>query len=182
MRTGSSRRLKWYPTTYTWVSSWLPFTVDKGLSWLIIILSKDKSTWHSHRLWGIVWICLDEPILIAVSKPLLSEFGIHLRLESCVAFRSSVCTTLGWRLNSVEPCLSFVWLLWFYCSPQRSGCTLPQRSGRSWWLTQPEPGSSRLTLTSYFRGKTVLFFKGCSNICCPIKSFQIFELSTTYPD
>ena len=26
--TGSSRRFKWWPTTYTWVSSWLPFTVD----------------------------------------------------------------------------------------------------------------------------------------------------------
>ena len=28
MRTGSSRRFKRYPTTYMWVSSWLPFTVD----------------------------------------------------------------------------------------------------------------------------------------------------------
>ena len=28
---------------------------------------------------------LDEPIFIAVSKPLLTEFGIHYRLESCVA-------------------------------------------------------------------------------------------------
>ena len=28
MRTGSSRRFKQYPTTYMWVSSWLPFTVD----------------------------------------------------------------------------------------------------------------------------------------------------------
>ena len=27
---------------------------------------------------------LDEPVLIAVSKPLLTEFGIHHRLESCV--------------------------------------------------------------------------------------------------
>ena len=26
---------------------------------------------------------LDEPVLIAVSKPLLTEFGIHHRLESC---------------------------------------------------------------------------------------------------
>ena len=26
---------------------------------------------------------LDEPVFIAVSKPLLTEFGIHLRLESC---------------------------------------------------------------------------------------------------
>ena len=28
MKTGSSRRFKRYPTTYMWVSSWLPFTVD----------------------------------------------------------------------------------------------------------------------------------------------------------
>ena len=26
---------------------------------------------------------LDEPVFIAVSKPLLTEFGIHRRLESC---------------------------------------------------------------------------------------------------
>ena len=26
---------------------------------------------------------LDEPVFIAVSKPLLTEFGIHFRLESC---------------------------------------------------------------------------------------------------
>ena len=26
---------------------------------------------------------LDEPIFMAVSKPLLTEFGIHHRLESC---------------------------------------------------------------------------------------------------
>ena len=29
---------------------------------------------------------LDEPVLIAVSKPLLTEFGIHHRLKSCEAF------------------------------------------------------------------------------------------------
>ena len=29
---------------------------------------------------------LDEPVFMAVSKPLLTEFGIHHRLESCVAF------------------------------------------------------------------------------------------------
>ena len=28
--------------------------------------------------------CLDEPVFMAVSKPLLTEFGIHHRLESCV--------------------------------------------------------------------------------------------------
>ena len=29
---------------------------------------------------------LDEPVFIAVSKPLLTEFGIHHRLESCEIF------------------------------------------------------------------------------------------------
>ena len=29
---------------------------------------------------------LDEPVFIAVSKPLLTEFGIHHRLESCDSF------------------------------------------------------------------------------------------------
>ena len=29
---------------------------------------------------------LDEPVFIAVSKPLLTEFGIHCRLESCVQY------------------------------------------------------------------------------------------------
>ena len=28
---------------------------------------------------------LDEPVFMAVSKPLLTEFGIHHRLESCEA-------------------------------------------------------------------------------------------------
>ena len=29
---------------------------------------------------------LDEPVFMAVLKPLLTEFGIHYRLESCEAF------------------------------------------------------------------------------------------------
>ena len=33
---------------------------------------------------------LDEPVFMAVSKPLLTEYGIHYRLESCVCF----CTAL----------------------------------------------------------------------------------------
>ena len=31
--------------------------------------------------------CFDEPVFIAVSKPLLTEFGIHHRFENCVCFR-----------------------------------------------------------------------------------------------
>ena len=30
--------------------------------------------------------CLDEPVFMAVSKPMQTEFGIHHRLESCGVF------------------------------------------------------------------------------------------------
>ena len=30
--------------------------------------------------------CLDEPVFMTVSKPLLTELGIHHRLESCVTY------------------------------------------------------------------------------------------------
>ena len=32
---------------------------------------------------GYRFNCLDEPVLKAVAKPMLTEFGIHNRLESC---------------------------------------------------------------------------------------------------
>ena len=32
---------------------------------------------------------LDEPVFMAVSKPLLTQFGIRHRLESCVGFTST---------------------------------------------------------------------------------------------
>ena len=37
---------------------------------------------------------LDESVYTAVSKPLLTEFGIHHRLESCVGFLPTVCPKL----------------------------------------------------------------------------------------
>ena len=42
---------------------------------------------------------LDEPVFMAVSKPLLTEFGIHYRLESC-ALR--MCKDLNNLKNSIE--------------------------------------------------------------------------------
>ena len=39
---------------------------------------------------GYLLNCLDEPVFMAVSKPLLNEFGIHHRLESCVASTGKV--------------------------------------------------------------------------------------------
>ena len=42
---------------------------------------------------------LDEPVLIAVSKPLLTEFGIHHRLENCEPFAKNPIMVL---LKSVK--------------------------------------------------------------------------------
>ena len=53
MRTGSSRRFKRYPTTYRWVSSQLPFTVDSDKPGLALIQSKGKTTWNSHIGYGV---------------------------------------------------------------------------------------------------------------------------------
>ena len=36
----------------------------------------------TYRLWGIVRNRLDEPVFIAVSEPLLTDFDIHCTLES----------------------------------------------------------------------------------------------------
>ena len=32
--------------------------------------------------------CLDEPVFMAVPKPMLTEYGIHYRLESCEAYKA----------------------------------------------------------------------------------------------
>ena len=52
-QTGSSRQFKRYPTTFMWVLSWLPFTVDLGLFWFILIHSKGKPTWNSDIGCGV---------------------------------------------------------------------------------------------------------------------------------
>ena len=65
------------------------FTVDYGLSWFILIHSKGSRLETHIQVVGYRLNRLDEPIFIAVSKPLLTEFGIHLRLESCVSLSSS---------------------------------------------------------------------------------------------
>jgi len=58
----------------------------------------------TYRLWGIVLNRLDEPTLIEVSKPLLTEFDIHHRLESCGALQDDFN-------NSTHPCQFKVRLL-----------------------------------------------------------------------
>ena len=40
------------------------------------------------------WNRLDYPVFIAASKPLLTEFGIHDRLESCALFVLSKLTKI----------------------------------------------------------------------------------------
>ena len=40
---------------------------------------------------------LDEPVFMAVPKPMLTEFGIHYRLESCV-----VCSHVMKRFDFFE--------------------------------------------------------------------------------
>ena len=48
---------------------------------------------------------LDEPVFIAVSKPLLTEFGIHHRLESFVnRMREQIST-------AVKKCSNYVFML-----------------------------------------------------------------------
>ena len=46
---------------------------------------------------------LDEPVFMAVSKPLLTEFGIHHRLESCAYLSQLVELGVGVHLS--EPYL-----------------------------------------------------------------------------
>ena len=43
---------------------------------------------------------LDEPVFLAVSKPLLTEFGIHHELESCVTIYSVLCGQASQQSNS----------------------------------------------------------------------------------
>ena len=57
---------------------------------------------------------LDEPVFIALSKPLLTEFGIHYRLESCdslnvffmTSFRPPTCISVLKRLRPATSRLS----------------------------------------------------------------------------
>ena len=46
---------------------------------------------------------LDEPVFIAVAKPMLTEFGIHYRLESCdgLPLISSKCSQETQRFSAV---------------------------------------------------------------------------------
>ena len=69
MKTTSSRRFKRYPTTY------VSFKLTSLYCVLRIIL----------------------PVFIAVSKPMLTEFGIHQRLESCALLSYSKSQLTDYR-------------------------------------------------------------------------------------
>ena len=43
---------------------------------------------------------LDEPVFMAVTKPLLTEFGIHHRLESCKGPSFELTDKVCWFTNS----------------------------------------------------------------------------------
>ena len=45
---------------------------------------------------------LDEPVFMAVPKPMLTEFGIHYRLESCDGLQSIL---KGYSITTVIMCL-----------------------------------------------------------------------------
>ena len=55
---------------------------------------------------------LDEPVFIAVSKPLLTEFDIHQRLESCGGYNIQLKPLWSVdRLNLLEnPPLTTIWI------------------------------------------------------------------------
>ena len=51
---------------------------------------------------GYHWNLLDEPVIVAGSKPMLTEFGIHHTLESCDLDKEVVYVEIE-RGSSLEP-------------------------------------------------------------------------------
>ena len=56
-------------------------------------MSSRDLTWNSHKGCdvGYCWNDLDEPVFLEGQKPLVTEFGIHQRLEGCVNSNSYNC-------------------------------------------------------------------------------------------
>ena len=123
MKMGSSRRFKWYPTTYMWVSSWLFLTVDYGLSWFILILSKGKLTWHSPVGCGVSIDLSWWAHFHGRPESMVTEFGIHYRLESCDYYFVPFHKTWKMKLR----------------------CRLRQRRKRLWLWGQSQMKSTRHT-------------------------------------
>ena len=64
--------------------------------------------------------CLDEPVFIAVSKPLLTEFGIQYRLESCACGRK-----VGSGNTMLKVAHHGVTIFHFFALPSSSCSVLP---------------------------------------------------------
>ena len=63
---------------------------------------------------------LDEPVFMAVSKLLLTEFGIHHRLESCALFSAK-----PWhRQFCSEASLYYLWRLWSQPRLAKPSCSV----------------------------------------------------------
>ena len=57
--------------------------IERSLNEDYFIHSKGKSTCHSHISCMVCFNSLDKPVFTAGPKLMLTEFGIHKRLESC---------------------------------------------------------------------------------------------------
>ena len=97
MKTCSSRRFQWYPTTY------MCWAMTKPLLWIRLILSHSKG-WaglNTYRLWGIIGIVLMSTFLIHAyfirsrefAKPRL--FSREISTVSCVY---SLCHSSGYAI------------------------------------------------------------------------------------
>ena len=69
---------------------------------------------------GYCFNCLDEPVFIAVSRPLLTEFGIHYRLESCACGRE-----VGSGNTTLKVAYHGVTIFRFFALPSSSCSVLP---------------------------------------------------------
>ena len=113
MKTGSSRWFKLYPTTYMWVSSWLPVTVDQGLSWFILILSKGRLAWNfTSRLSGIFWIVLMSLILWQCQNPCRLSLAFIIDWRVVLSFTSG-CRYLDAVAGSLQNLVLLVLCLCF---------------------------------------------------------------------
>ena len=102
----------WYLTTYLWVSNWLPFALNLGLSWFILILREGSWLVAIHKIG-----C--EASMGPFSKPLPTCFFIHHRWESNVWFKSgNVHTTTTTKKIAWQKQRGSLWKVVFPITPQ----------------------------------------------------------------
>ena len=123
---------------------------------------------------------LDEPVLVAVPKPMQTEFGIHYRLESCglhILGRNYHCLKFLFEANlpNVSCPLNHAWLALFY-SLQRKY----ESSTRAFFQhSKIEEGGKyfKRLLGSFETNKNVLR-KGCRKRLCLTRGHTGY--TTTY--